>query len=318
MITQSAWIPNPPLTEHNLPSQSGRVHIVTGGYAGVGEQLCDILYGKGAKVYIAGRSAIKANAAIERIQSAHKHMPSKGELVFLQLDLSDLASIKSSAEEFMSKENRLDVLINNAGVMFPPKGTKGKQGHDLQFATNILGPHLFTKLLHPILKSTAASSPKNSVRVAWAASLANQVMAPTGGVQFDKDGKLKMLDQYTNYGQTKLGNTLLAIKAQELLRESGIVSVSFNPGNLQTELQRHTFGGAIMGYMLYSARKGAYTELYCGWSDELTFDKGTSFVMPWGRDGTDLLRGDIVHAIEKEGLVDKFWNYCEEETKPYA
>lgn len=315
-LTQSFRIPVPTLTESNLPSQTGKVHIVTGGYAGIGEQLVIILYNAGAKVYIAGRSESKAQASISRIEAAHPD--AKGELVFLHLDLSDLASIKRSADVFMSKEKRLDVLVNNAGVMFPPKGSKTAQNHDLQFGTNCLGPHLFTKSLHSILKQTAATSPPNSVRVLWASSVGIHVLSPTGGIQFDQSGGLKDIDQNTNYAQTKVGNNLLAIKTQSLLKDSGIVSVSFNPGNLQTELQRHTWGAFLLSAILYPAKFGAYTELWAGWSPDVTIGKGISYVMPWGRDGTPLVRADIVQAIENDGIVEKFWEYCETETKAYA
>lgn len=314
--TQSFWIPAATLTEKNLPSQTGKVHIVTGGYAGIGEELTKILYDAGAKVYIAGRSESKAKASIARVKAARPN--ATGELAFLQLDLADLPSIRKSADDFLAKESRLDVLVNNAGVMFPPKGTKTAQDHDLQFGTNCLGPHLFTKLLHPILMQTASRSPPNSVRVLWAASMAIHVLCPTGGVRLDEAGKLVDIDQQQNYGQTKVGNLLLAIKTQELLKDAGIISVCFNPGNLATELQRHVWGGATLGpYLLFPAKQGAYTELWAGWSSDVTADKGISFVMPWGRDGTPLLRKDITKEIDN-GLVDKFWYYCETETKGYA
>lgn len=311
------YIPSPTLTESNLSSQLGKVHIITGGYAGIGEQLVGILYGAGAKVYVAGRSEVKAKSSIEKIKADHPD--AKGELIFLYLNLSDLTSIKTAAKEFLSKESRLDVLVNNAGVMFPPKGSKTEQGHDLQFGTNCLGPHLFTKFLHPILRKTAAESPPNSVRIIWASSLGIQVLAPKNGVQLDDSGKLKSFNQNSNYGQTKVGNTLLAIKTQALLKDAGVVSVSFNPGNLATELQRHTWGAAILNkILLYPAKLGAYTELWAGWSEDVTVDKGITYVMPWGRDGTPLVRSDIVEAIEKDDLVEKFWKYCEEETKAYS
>lgn len=314
--TQSFFVPTATLTEKNLPSQTGKVHIVTGGYAGIGEELTKILYNAGAKVYVAGRDENKGMRSISRIKAAYPN--ATGEIVYLHLDLSDLPSIKKSADEFLSKESRLDVLVNNAGVMFPPKGTKTKQDHDLQFGTNCLGPHLFTKFLHPILKQTASTAPPNSVRVIWAASMAIQVLCPVGGVKLDDSGKLVDIDQQLNYGQTKVGNVLLAMKTQELLKDSGIVSVSFNPGNLASDLQRHVWGGATMGkYLLYPARLGAYTELWSGWSEDVTVEKGVTFVMPWGRDGTPLVRKDITDEIEK-GLVDKFWYYCESETRPYA
>lgn len=314
--TQSYCIPAPTLTEKNLPDQAGKVHIVTGGYAGVGEQLAKILYSKGAKVYVAGRSESKAKAAIERVKSACPD--ASGEIVFLKLDLADLPSIKATTEEFLAKESRLDVLVNNAGVMFPPKGTKTAQDHDLQFGTNCLGPHLFTKYLHPILKQTAATSPPNTVRVIWASSLGIQILSPAGGVQFDTSGKLKDINQTVNYAQTKVGNILLAIKTQELLKDAGVISVSFNPGNLRTELARHTTGAALVSWMMHPAVYGAYTELWSGWSPDVTIDKGIAFVMPWGRDGTAIVRNDILQGIKNDDLVDKFWKYCEEETNQYA
>jgi retinol dehydrogenase 12 len=87
--------------------------------------------------------------------------------VFLRLDLDDLTTIKKSAEEFLAKETRLDVLWNNAGVMIPPQGSKTKQGYELQLGTNNVAPFLFTKFLTPLLVETAKSATKGSVRVLW-------------------------------------------------------------------------------------------------------------------------------------------------------
>ena len=102
-----------------------QVHIVTGGYAGVGLELTKILYQKNATIYAAGRSEGKAKKAIEAMKIEFAN--STGKIEFLQLDLDDLSTIKRSAEEFLSKESRLDVLVNNAGVMVPPAGSKTKQ-----------------------------------------------------------------------------------------------------------------------------------------------------------------------------------------------
>ena len=315
--TQSFGIPPPTLTEANLPNQTGRVHIVTGGYAGVGQELTGILYSKGATVYVAGRSKDKADQSIERTKS--KFPQSTGHLEFLMLDLNDLTTIKASVDSFCSRESRLDVLVNNAGVMFPPAGSKTKQGHDLQFGTNCLGPYFFTKLLHPLLIRTAASSPKNSVRVLWAASSGIQVLAPNGGIAEDKaTGAPKVLSsQQANYGQTKVGNVLLAYKTQALLREHGIVSVSFNPGNLKTELQRHSSGilARLADNMLHPAIYGAYTELYSGWSPEVGPE--ALYIMPWGRRGATFVRHDIMAGIDN-GLAERFWDWCDSETAKYG
>ncbi|KAF2253863.1 short-chain dehydrogenase [Trematosphaeria pertusa] len=317
--TQTINIPPPPLTEQNLPDQSGRVHIITGGYAGVGLELAKILYAKGATLYIAGRNEEKGQKAIEDIKK--QHPSSSGALKFLLLDLSDLSTIKSSAETFIRQESRLDVLVNNAGVMIPPKGSKTAQGHELQLGTNCLGPFLFTKLLMPVLIRTAGTAPPNSVRVIWASSSGIQVWAPDGGVVFEgTTGTPKVFDvPRTDYGQSKVGNVLLAVKLQELCRQHGIVSVSFNPGNLKTELQRHT-GGLLRRLgdaMLYPAVFGAYTELYSGWNEDITAGGGVTYVMPWGRDGSEMVREDIRRGM-KEGLQQKFWDWCERETEMYA
>ena len=146
-----------------------------GGYAGCGKELSKILYGKNGTVYVAGRSKEKADAAIEEINKAHPS--SDGKLEFLKVDLADLASVKASADDFLNREQRLDVLTNNAGVMIPPVGSKAAQGHELQMGTNVLGPFLFTQLLTPLLQKTAASSPPGSVRVTWAASTRNHFLS---------------------------------------------------------------------------------------------------------------------------------------------
>ena len=154
----------------------------------MGEQLTQILYEHNAKVYVAARSESKASKAIEQIKS--RFPDSKGQLVFLHLDLDDLTTIKQSADEFLNKEERLDVLWNNAGVMVPPQGSKTKQGYELQLGTNNVAPFLFTKLLHPILAKTAKETAPNSVRVVWVSSSVAEHMSPKGGVDFDNLGEL--------------------------------------------------------------------------------------------------------------------------------
>lgn len=98
---------------------------MTGAASGVGFELASILYEKGAKVYVAARSADNARNAIKeiKIQDPHSH----GQLVPLVVDLSDMTSVRSAAEHFLEQESRLDVLVNNAGVMQPPAGSQSKQ-----------------------------------------------------------------------------------------------------------------------------------------------------------------------------------------------
>lgn len=116
--------PNPTFVEKDMPDLTGKVTIVTGATSGVGFNTASILYSKNATVYIAARSADKARTAINEIQTSAEGAHSRGRLSFLQLDLSNLASIKESANKFLELEDRLDILIHNAGVMTPPAGSK--------------------------------------------------------------------------------------------------------------------------------------------------------------------------------------------------
>ena len=182
--------------------------MITGGYAGVGHRLSSILYSKNATVWIAGRSESKAEKTIDSIKAEHPN--SNGALKFLKVDLSDLTTIKPAAETFLRQETKLHWLDQNAAVMVPPKGSRGAQGMDLQYQTNILGPFLLMKLLQPILKKTAQSEPRGSVRVSWAGSLAAVLQSPPGGVTFTQDGKdLKEYAPPPAYGVTKAANYLL-------------------------------------------------------------------------------------------------------------
>lgn len=127
--------------------------------------------------------------------------------------------------------------------MFPPEGSLDAQGNDLQAGTNCLGHYLLYQLLVPLLTKTAASSPTASVRVAWAGSIAVHISCPQPhGVVLNDDGSMNDRGSRMNYGQTKVGNVFLAYELAKKTPENGIVHASFNPGNLQTELQRHWAG----------------------------------------------------------------------------
>lgn len=169
------------------------------------------------------RSEEKATKAINEIKL--KCPQSKGELVFLHLDLGDLTAIKKSAEEFLSKEDKLDVLWNNAGVMVPPAGSKTAQGYELQLGTNNVAAFLFTKLLIPILVKTAKSAPKGSVRVVWVSSSAAEVLSPKNGIDMDNlDYKNDKADWY-KYGVSKAGNWYHAAEFAKRHKADGIISV---------------------------------------------------------------------------------------------
>jgi len=215
---------------------------------------------------------------------------------------------------FLEREQRLDVLTNNAGVMIPPDGSKDAQGHELQMGTNCLGPYLFTQLLTPLLQKTASSSPPGSVRVTWAASMATR-FSPSNGVAMQQSGPKIHGQNGMNYGQTKAGNVLLAKAYQAEHTNDGLISNAWNPGNLQSDLQRHTpwIGVQMLKFMLYPPVYGAYTELYAGWAEEAGRQemKG-AYYGPWGRNVK--LRDDLKESKEQK----RFWEWCDKETKAFA
>ncbi|TGO50865.1 hypothetical protein BCON_0174g00100 [Botryotinia convoluta] len=161
-----------------------------------------------------------------------------------RLDLSDLSTIKLAVNYFIARQQRLDVLVNNAGVMYPQRASIGAQGHELQMVTNCLSHYLLYQLLLPLLTKTAVSSLTASVRVAWAASIAVHVDSSPSGMIINEDGCPKDQEVTANYSQSKVGNVFLARECAKMTPQTGIVHAVFNPGNLRTELQRHWTGPA--------------------------------------------------------------------------
>ncbi|KAH8597208.1 hypothetical protein B0O99DRAFT_569034 [Bisporella sp. PMI_857] len=315
-----AFPPKPILTEKNLPDQAGKVFIVTGSSGGVGKELAQLLYSHNARVYIAARSSDKANAAISSIKSAHPQ--SKGALIYLHLDLNDLTTIKASVEEFLSKESRLDVLWNNAGVMIPPQGTKTKQGYELQLGTNCVAPFLFTKLLTPILLKTAKEATAGSVRVIWVSSSATDHFSPKNGIDMDNLDYKVDKSTYEKYGVSKAGNFYHGTEFAKLYGSEGILSLPLNPGNLKSDLQRHVPGlqMKILSWLLHPAIYGAYTELFAGLSPDITMQQNGSWIVPWGRFlpvRKDVLAGSKNISEGGTGVASKFWEWSEEQVKPF-
>jgi retinol dehydrogenase-12 len=198
---------------------------VTGASSGVGKELTRLLYTTNATIYMAARTESKCKSAIKDIIS--QYPDSKGHLRYLNIDLQDLESVRVAAEAFSKKEERLDALWNNAGVMFPPAGSVTKQGYELQLGTNTIAPFLLVKLLTPLMARTAMRAEPGSVRVLWVASSAAELlwMSPTGGVDLDNlDGK-KTLSTVANYAASKGGLALLNQEYAKRHRPDGIVSV---------------------------------------------------------------------------------------------
>lgn len=195
---------------------------MTGGSLGVGYETTKVLFQKSATVYVAGRSRENGEKAIESLKA--QCPTAKGKLVFLHLDLSNLEGIKASAEEFLQKEKRLDVLWLNAGVMTPPSGSVSAQGYELQLGTNVLGHFLFMKVLMPILISTAKVAPTGSVRVVFVSSSAHH-MSPVGGIKWDDINYKNGGSAWEIYGQSKAGGILLGYEFAKKFKDTGVIGV---------------------------------------------------------------------------------------------
>ncbi|KAI0453362.1 hypothetical protein F5B21DRAFT_287433 [Xylaria acuta] len=327
------WPPPPTFTTPG--PQEGRVFIVTGGNTGIGFELCKILFTSGATIYMASRSKEKAEDAIKTIEATiPEGTKGRGQLKFLRLDLGDLKSVKTAADEFARREPKLDVLWNNAGIGANALKFGERTAQDLEvfMGVHCVATLLFTRLLLPQLKAAvAAAGPSGAgkTRVVWTSSGLMDSGAPSNGVDF---GVLDrgFRDRVTNYAASKAGTWFLA---REFARrhgggDDGILSVTLNPGNLRTGSFKGTAAPlyfVLNAFMLHDPEFGAYTELYAGLSPELKIEHNGTYVIPWGRRRPDseITRKDILKAMAPEsegglGHAKKLWEWCEEQWKPHV
>ncbi|MCJ1458435.1 hypothetical protein MMC28_008807 [Mycoblastus sanguinarius] len=273
-IWTQMYPPKPSFTEKDLPDLTGKVYIVTGSNTGVGKEVAQILFSKNAKVYIAARSEDKANRAIADIKQAWPQ--SKGSLIFQHLDLSDLSTIKTSVERFTSRESKLHVLFNNAGVQALSNNgpTKTAQGHEIHLGVNVIGTFLFTKLLTPTLVATAKTEPLNTVRVVWVSSLGTETISEKSyGISLDYLDYWPALKPLERYGISKAGNWLHGVEFAKRYQADGVVSIPCNPGHLRSDLYRDSgtlFKTVLNTLFTYPPINGAYTELFAGVSPMIT------------------------------------------------
>ncbi|KAI0022361.1 NAD(P)-binding protein [Xylariomycetidae sp. FL0641] len=319
--------PAPTYTESDVPPQDGKVFLITGGSSGIGFELAKMLYRAHARVYLAGRSAAKAEAAMQAIRAAA--VASRGHLDFLHLELDDLRSVQAAAAAFRAREAKLHVLWNNAGVSRPPPAAgASRQGTELQLATNCLGPFLLTRLLLPLLRSTAAAEEEEEEgrpppRVVWTSSQAAELSAPPQGLRMS-ELRCPPPDPTRRYVNSKTGNVFLA--AELARREGGpsapIVSVALNPGAARTELFRHTPAVKYLAFfLLYKPEMAALTQLYAGLSEDVTLERNGSYIVPWGRIATSF-RADLLEAMKTPeeggtGRAAEFWDFCLDMTRDY-
>jgi NAD(P)-dependent dehydrogenase (short-subunit alcohol dehydrogenase family) len=224
-------------TTADIPDQTGRVAVITGANTGLGFETAAALAERGAQVVLAVRNLEKGKEAEALIRRR-----SPGADVALQeLDLSSLESIRVAAEQLRSDHDHIDLLINNAGVMWTPK-SKTKDGFELQFGTNHLGHFAFTGLLLDRLLPVAGS------RVVTVSSIGHRIRAD---IHFDDLQSERRYNRVEAYGQSKLANLLFTYELQRrLASHRTTIATAAHPGGSDTELMRHLPRWAAVTYPL--------------------------------------------------------------------
>lgn len=331
--------PAPTWTEKDMTDQSGQVFLVTGGTSGIGYETAKILYHLNGTVYITSRSASSAEASIQSIlastpQSSQVVEPTQGRLKYLVLNLSDLSTIKSTANHFLSQVDRLDVVWHNAGVMIPDDpNVLTAQGYHQQLGINGLAPFLLQQFLTPLMLRTASliSTKPYSVRVIWVSSSGHRASPMPDGVAWDdinlENGKTGMRREIERYGQSKAMNVMQAHEFARLYHAhgNGIVSLSLHPGALTTGLQKNApwLFNAVFSVLRKEPRFGALTELFAGirplreGEEHMLSDGGWNggYVLPFGRFGEG--SEEVFDGLLHRGTGQRLWALCEEIVKEF-
>jgi NAD(P)-dependent dehydrogenase (short-subunit alcohol dehydrogenase family) len=213
-------------TAADIPDQTGRTAVITGANTGLGYETAAALAGRGARVVLGVRNLEKGRQAVARIAAATPG----AEVELQELDLTSLESVRAAAAQLRSGHDRIDLLINNAGVMHTPKSTT-KDGFELQFGTNHLGHFAFTGLLLDRLLPVAGS------RVVTVSSIGHRIRA---AIHFDDLQWDRRYSRVGAYGQSKLANLLFTYELQRRLAPHGTtIAVAAHPGGSNTELLRN-------------------------------------------------------------------------------
>ncbi|XP_058830719.1 retinol dehydrogenase 12-like [Topomyia yanbarensis] len=279
----------------------GKVILITGANTGIGKETAQELLKRGGKVYIACRSLQKATQAKKEL------MEETGELDIhvRELDLSSLESVRNFAKRFLAEEPRLDILINNAGVMACPK-TLTKDGFEMQFGVNHLGHFLLTNLLLDRLKASAPS------RIVNLSSLAHKF----GQINKDDLNSEKSYSELGAYNQSKLANLLFTKELAKRLEGSGVTTYAVHPGAVYTDLQRH-FGTlfflldnfvvrSLMQFTFKTPKEGAQTSVYAALDEDLSNKTGRYYA--------DCQEVKPSKAAENEETARWLWKVSEEMT----
>ena len=268
-----------PWTAAAIPDQTGRVALVTGGSSGLGLETARALVARGATVILGCRSLERAERARETLLPAVRG----GALDLLDLDLADLASVGAAASAVADRYGRLDLLINNAGVMGLPR-TLTRDGFERQFGINHLGHFALTQALLPLLRG------RLDARVVTVTSGAQYF----GRIAFDDLQGERRYDRWQAYGQSKLANVMFALELQRRLDAEGVAvrSLAAHPGVARTNLQPASVAASgswleplayrLMAPLFQSAAMGALPQLYAATAAEAE---------PAGHYGPDQLGG---------------------------
>jgi len=240
----------------------GRTFLITGANAGIGKETARALAARGARVYLACRSAEGGRRAVEEISG----QTGNRELQLLSLDLGDLASVRRCAEEFLGTGEPLHGLINNAGVA----GARGMtvSGFERTFGTNHVGPFLLTGLL---LDRVRESAPARIVNVASVA----HYEAP--GIDWEAVRRpTRTITGMHEYRVSKLANVLHAQELGRRLEGTGVTTYALHPGVIASDIWRRVPWPIrpLMKRRMDTPEHGAQTSLYCATSEEVAFESG--------------------------------------------
>ncbi|RLQ91518.1 oxidoreductase [Planomicrobium sp. Y74] len=284
-----------------------KVTVITGANSGIGLEAAKVLAGKGFHIVMAVRNETKGTAARKEILALHPDAAVEVKL----LDVADLASVRSFADEILRDYDALDLLINNAGVMMPPY-SKTKDGFEMQFGSNHLGHFALNALLYPLLNKTPES------RIVTTGSLAHN----RGAIDFDNLDGSKGYKAKKFYNQSKLANMLFALELDRRLKEHGsrTISVICHPGVSATNIFKIGKKDAPLflrnlanKYYLQPPELGALATVHAATDPGLT---GGEYIGPDGpgrRKGYPALETPHPSALDEE-VAKRLWQVSEELT----
>ncbi|KAE8451584.1 hypothetical protein EG329_003657 [Mollisiaceae sp. DMI_Dod_QoI] len=212
-----------------INKMTDKVMLVTGSSSGIGIETVRALHATGAHIFMQVRDMKRGQEVLEDIRSTSK---GTGKLELLEMNLDSLKSVRAGAEEFLKKSEKLNVLVNNAGIRNPPEG-KTVDGFEIQFGTNHLGHFLLFQLLRPTL--LASSTPEFNSRVLNVSSGSHR----RGPIHFDNLNLDGIYTPRLGYAQSKTANILMANQIERLYGSQGLHGFSISPGAIRSRAQRH-------------------------------------------------------------------------------